>query len=67
MAAMGVLLVCVARGAYLDMLQRMVPDFQGGSLAAGAAGRPGTFPAGIGAECAGRKAEGGIDLEKEIV
>lgn len=31
-AAMGVLLVCVARGAYLDMLQRMVPDFQGGSL-----------------------------------
>ena len=58
-AAMGVLLVCVARGAYLDMLQRMVPDFQGGSR--------GTFPAGIGAECAGRKAEGGIDLEKEIV
>ena len=31
-AAMGVLLVWMARDAYLDMLQRMVPDFQAGSL-----------------------------------
>ena len=31
-AAMGVLLVWMARDAYLDMLRRMVPDFQAGSL-----------------------------------
>ena len=29
---MGVLLVWMARGAYLDMLRRMVPDLQEGSL-----------------------------------
>ena len=39
----------------------------GRQSAAGAADGRGTFPAGIGAECAGRTAEGGIDLEKEIV
>ena len=65
-AAMGVLLVYVARGAYLDMLQRMVPDFQEGSLLPALLTAGGLFPAGIGAECAGRKAEGGIYLEKEI-
>ena len=31
-AAMGVLLVWMARDVYLDMLRRMVPDFQAGSL-----------------------------------
>ena len=31
-AAMGVLLVWMARDAYLDMLRRMVPDLQEGSL-----------------------------------
>ena len=47
-AAMGVLLVWMARDAYLDMLRRMVPDLQEGSLLPALLTAGGTFLAGIG-------------------
>ena len=58
---------CTWPGSVSDTLERDGARFSGRQPAAGAADGRGTFPAGIGAECAGRKAEGGIDLEKEIV
>ena len=56
-------------GAGKTTLMRMLCTIvqSGRQSAADAVDGRGTFPAGIGTECAGRAAESGIYLEKEIV